>query len=166
MTYKLKPLTTSGIAQATEKAERYRLLNEPGQAESICLDILHTDPKNQRVLTVLLLALTDQFQEGRDAGDVRFQELLARIDGDYNKAYYEGIIYERRARAKITLGAPHANFIAYELCMKAMALYERAEQLRPAGNDDALLRWNSCVRMVHGYRLERQTPDDGEQLLE
>ena len=166
MTYQLKPLTPSGIPQAIEKAERYRLLNEPVQAESICRDILHTDPKNQRALIVLLLALTDQFQDGHPASDARFQELLAQLDGDYQKAYYEGIIFERRARAKIALDAPHAKFIAHELCMKAMALYEKAEGQRPSGNDDALLRWNACARMVNRHRLEPLDEDGDEPSLE
>jgi hypothetical protein len=43
----LKSLHKDAIPAALGKAERYRLLNEPGEAESICLDILHVDPENQ-----------------------------------------------------------------------------------------------------------------------
>jgi hypothetical protein len=35
-----------------------------------------------------------------------------------------------------------------------MEWYERAEQLRPPGNVDAVLRWNSCVRAIEHERLE------------
>ena len=34
----LKPLHKDAIKGALAKAERYRLLNEPAEAESICLD--------------------------------------------------------------------------------------------------------------------------------
>jgi len=43
----LKPITHQGIPAALEKAERYRLLNDSAAAESICLDVLDVDPKNQ-----------------------------------------------------------------------------------------------------------------------
>jgi hypothetical protein len=29
-----------------------------------------------------------------------------------------------------------------------MEHYERAQALRPPGNDDAILRWNTCARMI------------------
>ena len=63
--FELKPLSKSAIPAAIQKAERYRLLNEPQEAESICLDILAIDPDNREAPVVLLLALTDQFDEGR-----------------------------------------------------------------------------------------------------
>jgi hypothetical protein len=30
-----------------------------------------------------------------------------------------------------------------------MSWYEKAEKLRPSGNDDALLRWNTCARLLN-----------------
>jgi hypothetical protein len=42
--FDLKPISIASIPRALEKAERYRLLNEPEQAESICLDILDAEP--------------------------------------------------------------------------------------------------------------------------
>jgi len=59
----LKSLSVEGIPAALERAQRYRLLNEPSQAESICLDILATEPENQPAITLLLLSLSDQFAE-------------------------------------------------------------------------------------------------------
>jgi hypothetical protein len=32
-----------------------------------------------------------------------------------------------------------------------MAHFEKAEAVRPAANDDALLRWNSCARMIANH---------------
>ena len=46
--FELKPLSREAIPAALEKAMRYRLLNEPGAAESICHDVLRTD--DQRYL--------------------------------------------------------------------------------------------------------------------
>ena len=59
--FTLKPMSADAIPSAIAKAERYRLLNEPGEAESICLDILQIDPHNEDARVMLLLALTDQF---------------------------------------------------------------------------------------------------------
>ena len=56
--FELKPIHQDAIPQALEKAHFYRLLNEPGAAESICLDILEIDPDNQQALVTLLVALT------------------------------------------------------------------------------------------------------------
>ena len=59
--FNLKPMSKDAVPGALAKAERYRLLNEPGEAESICLDILQVDPQNEDALVMMLLALTDQF---------------------------------------------------------------------------------------------------------
>ena len=48
--FELKPLSLEGVPAALEKAMRYRLLNEPGEAESICHDVLGVDPDNQEAL--------------------------------------------------------------------------------------------------------------------
>ena len=74
-------------------------LNEPSEAESICLDILAVDASNQ-ALIILLLALTDQFGESADAHE-RARDTLALLESEYDKAYYAGIIAERRAKAQL-----------------------------------------------------------------
>jgi len=74
----LKQLHKDAIPAALEKAERYRLLNEPGEAESICLDVLTVNPDNQRAIIVLLLALTDRFDKGYGVSETQTKELLAR----------------------------------------------------------------------------------------
>jgi hypothetical protein len=150
--FELKPIHREAVPNALRKAELYRLLNESAQAESICYDILQVDPDNQRALTTLLLALTDQFDQGIPVNSP--QELLPRLHGEYEQAYYAGIIYERKARAQLTGGIPGGGFVAYELLREAMFWYERAEAIRPPDNDDATLRWNACVRTISSRRLE------------
>lgn|ERR1700682_2053550 len=142
MDFELKPISHHGVAEALEKVERYRLLNEPSLAESICLDVLHIEPGNQRALLLMLLSLTDQFSNGVDPE--RAQEILPKLKNDYERAYYEGIIYERQAFALLRQGSPDSQ----DPFRKAMACYERAEHLRPTRNDDAILRWNTCARVL------------------
>lgn len=144
----LKSLSKEGIPKALARVERYRLLNEPEQAESICQDVLRSDPENQEALIALLLAITDQFESGTGARVSEAREILPRLRSDYDRAYYAGIVSERRARALINQGGLGTGFIAYEWFREAMNDYEKAEALRPPGNDDAILRWNTCARFL------------------
>lgn len=158
MQFELKPISPAGIGEALEKAERYRLLNEPSLAESICLDVLHIDPENQHALVMLLLSLTDQFGHGAAAGKAR--ELLPRLKSEYDQHYYAGIIWERLAHAQLRKGSPNAVFAAYDAFREAMHLYESAGKIRPAGNDDSLLRWNTCARILMRNPNLRPRPDE------
>jgi hypothetical protein len=162
----LKPLSREAIPAALEKADRYRLLNEPGEAESICLDVLQTDPENQTALVTLLLAVTDRFGKGYGVSDTQTKELLSRVKGDYERAYYTGIVVERRAKAKLAQGTPGSRHYAYDGFREAMSWFEKAETLRPAGNDDALLRWNTCARIIEKNRLVAREEDNVEPPLE
>jgi hypothetical protein len=151
MEFQLKTLSPEAVPRALAKAERYRLLNEPGEAESICLDALEVDPDNQEALITLLLAITDQF--GHDEGIVAHAwDTVARLHDEYERAYYTGIIHERRAKALLRSGTPRGGPRAYEWLREAMTWYERAEAVRPRNTDDALLRWNACVRLIMGDR--------------
>jgi hypothetical protein len=141
----LKALSADAIDAALAKAERYRLLNEPEEAESICLDVIAVDPDNQAAHIMLLLARTDQFGEVPGAHS-RAREVLASLHTDYDRAYYAGIIAERRAKAQI--GRGRTSHGAYEWLMEAMNFYEIADRVRPTGNDDARLRWNACARFL------------------
>ena len=147
-TFSLRAISTAAVPRALERAERYRLLNDPELAESICLDILEIDPENQSALVTLLLAITDQFGEDLPDGPGRAQAVLPRLRDEYKRAYYAGIILERRAKARLRRSGPGAQDIASEWFHDARAWYERAEALRPPGNDEAILRWNTCVRML------------------
>src|SRR5438128_10133907 len=144
----LKRLHQDAIPAALEKAERYRLLNEPGEAESICLDILHIDPENQEAIIVLLLALTDRFEKGYGVSDSQTKELLARLKSEYDRVYYSGIVAERRAKMKLRQHTPGCRFQAYDLLREAMSLFERAEPLCPPGHDDAIFSWHTCARII------------------
>ena len=144
----LKSLHKEAIPAALEKAEQYRLLNEPGEAESICLDILNVDPENEQALITLLLALTDRLEKGYGVSDTQTKELLARMKADYDRAYYSGIVAERRAKMKLRQNLPGCRFQAYDLFREAMNWFEKAEAIRPPGHDDAILRWNTCARII------------------
>jgi hypothetical protein len=161
--FQLKPLSTDAIPAALAKAERYRLLNEPDQAESICLDILAVDSGNREALVMLLLALTDQFPAGDGQLVARAQVLVTRLDSAYERAYFSGLVAERRARAILERGGHNRLISAGNWMREAMAHYERAESGRPPGNDEARLRWNACARFLNG--LPEPADQDGEPAL-
>src|SRR5262245_41959958 len=119
--FQLKPISAAAIPEALEKVERYRLLNEPAQAESICLDILSIDPDNQKALVMLLLSLTDQFGSGGAASHAR--SVISKLKSEYDRAYYSGIICERAARALLEYGAPGSAFDSYDGLREAMEWY-------------------------------------------
>ena len=148
--FQLKSLTSAGIPAALEKAFRYRLLNEPEQAESICEDVLRVEPENQDALTTLILALTDRFATPRPVTPQTVRALLPRLHGGYEREYFAGIIEEKMGIAWLRSGKPRSGHAAYHCFRAAMTHFEKAEALRPAANDDALLRWNSCARMIDG----------------
>jgi hypothetical protein len=146
--FELKRLTAAGLPAALEKAEQYRLLNQPWAAESICWDIAGLQPDHQAALRTRLLAQTDQF--GSDMGATRrARESMAKLTDPYERAYYAGIICERLAKAALEHHAPGARHTAYDELREAMEWYEKAGAIRPAGDDDAILRWNTCARMLN-----------------
>jgi len=148
--YDLKPISKEYIPRAIQKAVRYRLLNQSWAAESICLDILEVDPENQQVLGMLVLALTDLHSGVSASGMKRAKEYLARITDEYQRTYYAGMVAERRALSLIGQGGMGSGPMAHDALREAMSLYEKAEKIRPAGNDDAILRWNTCARVLSG----------------
>ena len=158
--FELKRLSNDAIPAALEKANRYRLLNEPGAAESIYLDILAIDPDNQEALINIVLAMSDRFGKDYAIGDARITEYLTRIKGDYERTYYSGIMYERRGKAALAKGGVGA----FELFRQAMDCFETAQSMRPAGNDDAILRWNGCARVI--MRNNLQPREMGNDFLE
>lgn len=151
-----KPITADGVQAAIGRAEHYRLLNQPVQAQSICHDVLAVDPGNQRALVVLILALTDQFKSGASSV-ASAKEHTKMLTDEYEGNYYRGIVAERQARALLDRG-PGAVF-AYDGLREAMDWFEKAAELRPEGNDDAILRWNSCVRTINDRGLRPREPE-------
>jgi tetratricopeptide (TPR) repeat protein len=156
MNYQLKSISHAGIAEALAKVELYRYLNEPEESESICRDILAVEPKQQLALRLLGLSITDQFTGGvsdryRDA-----EEVFLKLTDTYERFYYTGILYERRAKAQLSTGqSPHTLLPLFE---RALECFGEAERIRPAGNDDSILRWNRCVRLLQSpsFQWEEQ----------
>ena len=146
MDYKLKSISREGMGEALAKAELYRYLNEPEESESICRDILAVDPNQQLALRMLGLALTDQFLGAVTDRNREAEEIFSRLTDSYERLYYTGLLYERRAKAQLRTGQlPHALLPLFE---KALHCFAEAEKIRPAGNDDSILRWNRCVRLI------------------
>jgi hypothetical protein len=165
MEFQLKTLSVEAVDRALARAERYRLLNEPGEAVSICLDALTVQPDNQAAITTLLLALTEQFDNDTSCVADAWTT-VARLRDDYERAYYSALVHERRAKARLRHGAPGCGPQAYEWLREAMNLFEQAEAIRPAGNDDALLRWNACARLImRDHHLAPSREDRGEPML-
>ncbi len=158
--FELKPLSKAAVPAAIKRAEHYRLLSEPMPAESICLDILEIEPDNQHALLVLLLALTDQFDHHPNATFKRAREVLPLLHDEYSQAYYDGIIWERRAKAQLKEGKPHAGPKAYEGFRRAMECFEKAAEIRSEGNDEAILRWNNCARTIMSHHEIKPEPED------
>jgi hypothetical protein len=165
--YELKKLSKDGIAAAMEKAERYRLLNEPQEAESICLDVLAVDPQHAHARITLILALSDLVGTELARFD-QAMEVVAHLSG-FERAYYEGILCERRGKAHHKSGGPFAGNIAYDWFRRAMDCFEAASAApsRPAGNEDAVLRWNTCARLLMRHAdLAPRVEEAGESFLE
>jgi hypothetical protein len=146
--FELKPLSPAAIPAALARAERYRLLNEPEQSQSICEDVLRAAPDHHGALVMLILALSDDFPRALGRTASRARDLVARLPTEYERRYYAGLVAERHARALLDLPGPGARAAGEEL-REAMAHYERAETLRPPDNDDARLRWNACARVLY-----------------
>jgi tetratricopeptide (TPR) repeat protein len=146
MERQLKTISKGGITEALAKVQHYRYLNQAEEAESICRDILAVDPENQKALRLLGLAITDQFTGGTADRRQEAQECFEKLLSPYERAYYLGILHERRAKAQLRAGhLAHSLLASFE---QAMRCFEEAEKIRPEGNDDAQLRWNRCLRLL------------------
>lgn len=165
MELKLKPISQAGIAEAISKAEVYRYLNEPGEAESICRDILAVEPDNQATLRLLGLAITDQFSGEMSDRYSEAEHVFRGLKSEYERVYHFGILLERKAKAQLRSGRlPHTVFPTFE---EAMKFFEAAEKIRPPNTDDAILRWNRCVRLLESrmgseWRREMEEFDASE----
>jgi hypothetical protein len=149
MEFTLKTISKGGIPEAISKAELYRSLNEPEEAESICRDILAVEPEHQLALRLLGLAITDQFCGDASDRSGEVERLFQRLADRYERLYYTGLLNERRAKAQMRVGrTPHT---LAPLFAEAMHCFAEAEAIRPTGNDDAILRWNRCARLLQAY---------------
>lgn len=163
--FALKPISHDSVGGALAKAERYRLLNEPHEAESICRDVLEIEPDNQQALISMILAMTDQIPEDGRA----FTNAMATVDRlrtPYDRAYYAGIAWERRAKARHHSGGHGARDYVYDWIVKALQLFDEAAKVRPHGNDDSVLRWNTCVRFLAAHKeLVPRTEEVAEPIV-
>ena len=158
MELKLKTISKAGIPEAISKAELYRSLNEPEEAESICHDILAVEPEHQLALRLLGLAITDQFCGDASDRHGEAEKLFQRLDAHYERLYYTGLLHERRAKAQMRAGR-HPRSLA-PLFLEAMRCFVEAEAIRPPDNDDAVLRWNRCARLLQshpGFQEEKES---------
>ena len=162
--FKLKTISKEAIPHALKKAERYRLIEDPGQAESICLDVLAVEPENHEAKIMLILALTDQLKYRMEAYEEALDQ-IASLQNDYERAYYTGVLCERRGRVHYRAYIPGSGFVAYEWFMRSLEAYAEAEKLRPPGNDDALYRWNAVARTLNRSRYLQPAPNDPTPVL-
>ncbi|MDX1574373.1 MAG: hypothetical protein R3341_10130 [Methylophaga sp.] len=159
MDLSLHDIHADSIDLALDRARQYRSLQEPEIAESICLDVLNVDPDNQAALVMYILALTDQISiSGSQSPFQAIENAIERLKSDYKRIYYTGIFHERRARFMLT--QPMSRAFAYDYFVKALECYQQAEQMRPEHNDEAILRWNSCVRTIGREKLEPVSDHD------
>jgi hypothetical protein len=144
---KLKKISKDAIAGAIAKAEHFRLLNEPGEAESICRDILAADPGHQDASRLLGLVLADQFTGGEADPFDEAERAFAALTDSYDRVYHKGVLRERRAKAGLRVGEAAPKMVA-TLLREALRLFAEAEKIRPPGNDETILRWNRCIRLI------------------
>lgn len=144
----LKRITREGVAAALQKAHRYRVLNDSAAAESICLDVLMVEPDNVEAIVMHVLAITDQFDAGHADDLKRAETAVTQLKDEYRRAYYRGIICERWAKSVLKRAVPRGHEIAWDWVQRAFEAYQEAERLRTPGNDEAILRWNACVRLL------------------
>jgi hypothetical protein len=156
--FELKPMSRDNVGAALEKAERYRLLSEPWETDSICRDILAVDPDNEAALKLLLLALTDRFDPDEDVDVDEARALLPKLRSEYDRAFYAGIICERKGKTLFAHAPIEAGPAVFRWLRQAMTHFEHAEELRTSEADDALLRWNACARMIDRHKHVRPPP--------
>jgi tetratricopeptide (TPR) repeat protein len=150
MDFQLMKISKAGIEEANARAKNYRLLNQPDEAESVCLDVLIVDSKNQTALRNLALAITDQFTGEHDEDrQAEAEGAVSKLEDKYERLYYRGIILERRAKALLRVGKPPSSALA--LFEEAMKCFKEAQAIRPPRVDDSILHWNSCVRILRRY---------------
>lgn len=160
--FELRPLHSDSLGSAQKKALRYRLLNEPRLAESICRDILVVEPDNQDALVTLILALSDQYGPGSNVAEA--MEFVPKLETEFQQKYYAGIIAERRALAILRGESPGSGAIAYDWLRRAMDYFDAAGDIAPEGDNDPILRWNTCARTINSRSDVRPMDEDDREL--
>lgn len=161
--FELKIISKESIPKALTRAKHYRLLNEPRQAVSICQDILKVEPDHQLATVIMILAITDQFDMNNYPSPSVAKDICTQLTNPYEQKYFNGIIEERLGKAALKRTTPRAKYIAYEHYRSALSYYKEAEKISSKGNQDAILRWNSCVRGIEEFKLMPAKDQDGVQ---
>lgn len=160
----LHDIHPDSIELALDMARQYRSLHEPEIAESICLDILHIEPENQKALVLYILALSDQLHHAGKKTQVQsIEQAIQKLQSRYQQYYYTGLLHERRARFMLTQSM--ARVFAYDYFIEALQFYQKAEKIRPEHNDESILRWNSCIRTIEKEKLKPR-PDNKDARLD
>ena len=144
MALSMKRLPRASLDAALAKAEHYRDLNQPEEAESICRDVLDVDVGNQRAWKLLGLSLTDRLPTHKVGLLEQAVEAFERLTDQYERIYHLGVAWERAAKAHLERNEAHSAVTAFEHALKQ---YEKAENMRP-DSADPIVRWNRCVRLL------------------
>ncbi len=158
----LKTLPPAETTTALAMAQRCRDVGEPEEAESICLDVLAAEPAHQEALILLVLARTDLLDRGLPGGVERAREPLEKLESEYDRAYYAGIICERQARHLVQARGRRSSFVAWDWFQNAMRHFEEAARLAPE-RVEPVLRFNTCVRLIERNPHCEPGPDDLEE---
>src|SRR5262249_59215005 len=123
----------------------YRSTNAPKDSKSICRDILAVDPNQRLALRMLALPITDHFLGGVSDRYREAEEIFQRLSENYDRLYYTGILYERRAKAQLCARQSPPTLLP--LFERALQNFCEAEKIPPAGNDASIPSWNRFVRL-------------------
>jgi tetratricopeptide (TPR) repeat protein len=160
----LKRLPAASLQAAVAKAEHYRNLNQPEEAESICEDVLAVDPGHQQAWQILGLAVTDRFATGHVGLLERALAAFEHLSDDYQRTYHLGVAWERAAKMHFEHQEMQSAAAAFE---HALDHYKSAEKLR-SDLPDPLLRWNRCIRLISAHaalRLAMRAPRESDAPL-
>jgi tetratricopeptide (TPR) repeat protein len=147
MGFELKRLPRASVDAAIAKAEHYRDLNQPEEAESICRDVLDLEPLHAKAWKLLGLAITDRFASGHVGLLEQAVQAFENLPDEYERIYHLGVAWERAAKAHVEKNESHSAVAAFE---HALGLFEQAERMRP-DLPDPVLRWNRCVRLLTSH---------------
>ena len=101
-------------------------------------DILAVEPENQEALRELIGAIAQQVGSGVGGDVSETARLIGELKSEFDRAYYSGIVQERRAKELLAHGTLGVGPAVYDLLVKAMDHYESAQAVSAPGNDSAI----------------------------
>ena len=110
-----------------------------------------------------MLAITDQFGANNSSFYTEANKLCNQLQNEYERYYYQGIIEERSGKAVLKRSSPRVTYIAYEYYRNAMHFFEKADKISSEDNQDAILRWNACIRGIQEFNLKPSPDEKGFQ---